>query len=275
MSDLKRFQIYPLMNQRNIIEDIINLIKFYYGYCNICGKIIRFSINSENLRENVICDSCKSTNRKRQIAEVILAYINRIYNKKFRKITDLEKINAQLFIYNTENNDPLHEKLFMCFAGTNYYIYSNYFGSDRKSGDFVNGILHQDLTKTSFEDDKFDIVITSDVLEHIPEPYSAFKEIYRILKKGGVHVFTVPFYHNEFLDEKRSILTKNGVMDLKPQIIHDDPGCKNGILVYQIFSLEMLIKLREIGFYTRMYRLYDLSKGILGENAIVFESQKI
>jgi ubiquinone/menaquinone biosynthesis C-methylase UbiE len=31
------------------------------------------------------------------------------------------------------------------------------------------------------------------VLDHIPSPYQAHRELYRILKPGGSHVFTVPF----------------------------------------------------------------------------------
>jgi hypothetical protein len=51
------------------------------------------------------------------------------------------------------------------------------------------------------------------------------------------------------------------------------PG--EGILVYRIFSLEMMVKLSELGFFTNMYHLYNPFLGILGNNAIVFESIKI
>jgi hypothetical protein len=36
-------------------------------------------------------------------------------------------------------------------------------------------------------------VLTSDVLEHVADAYSAHGEIFRVLRSGGRHIFTVPF----------------------------------------------------------------------------------
>jgi hypothetical protein len=38
--------------------------------------------------------------------------------------------------------------------------------------------------------------------------------------------------------------------------------------------VEMLIRLRQLGFVTNMYRLHSPRHGILGHNAIVFEAIK-
>ena len=46
------------------------------------------------------------------------------------------------------------------------------------------------------------------------------------------------------------------------------------MLVYTIFSLEMLVRLRHLGFVTNLYRLHSARHGILGHNAIVFEAIK-
>jgi hypothetical protein len=45
-----------------------------------------------------------------------------------------------------------------------------------------------------------------------------------------------------------------------------------GALVHRIFSLEMLVKLRKVGFRTNMYKIYKPLSGILGPNALVFEA---
>jgi len=42
------------------------------------------------------------------------------------------------------------------------------------------------------EDESFDCVIACDVLEHVPDHIKGIKEVYRILKKGGHCIFTVP-----------------------------------------------------------------------------------
>ena len=155
------------------------------------------------------------------------------------------------------------------------YICSEYFGDSYKSGDFVNNTMHQDLMDLSLKEESIDLVISSDVLEHIPNPYKAHEEIYRVLKKKGRHIFTVPFYQTEFLDEDRAIIDSNGnAIFIKEPIYHGDQIRAEGILVYKIFSLEMLIRLRKIGFRTNLYHLYMPSYGILGPNAIVFEAIK-
>ena len=93
--------------------------------------------------------------------------------------------------------------------------------------------------------------------------------------RGGRHIFTVPFYQTEFLDEDRTIIDSDGnTVFLKEPIYHGDPIRPEGVLVYKIFSLEMLIKLRKIGFRTNLYHLYSPLHGILGPNAIVFEAIK-
>jgi len=69
----------------------------------------------------------------------------------------------------------------------------------------------------------------------------------------------------------------------EPPIYHTDAPLHHGdptqpspsVLVYTIFGLEMLVRLREIGFATSLYQLYVPSRGILGPNAIVFEAIKL
>jgi ubiquinone/menaquinone biosynthesis C-methylase UbiE len=48
-----------------------------------------------------------------------------------------------------------------------------------------------------FEDDFFDFIICTEVIEHTPNPKRAIQEMHRVLKKEGVFVLTVPnnFWH--------------------------------------------------------------------------------
>ena len=43
------------------------------GYCNICGRLTVFTVNDPNFRENVHCRNCRSMNRQRQLAAVLLS----------------------------------------------------------------------------------------------------------------------------------------------------------------------------------------------------------
>jgi len=43
-----------------------------------------------------------------------------------------------------------------------------------------------------FEDEYFDIVISTEVIEHTHDPQKAIQEMYRVLKKKGILILTVP-----------------------------------------------------------------------------------
>ena len=50
----------------------------------------------------------------------------------------------------------------------------------------------EDIQSLSWPDKSFDLVLTSETLEHVPDPDTALRETYRILRPGGRHVLTVP-----------------------------------------------------------------------------------
>jgi SAM-dependent methyltransferase len=50
-----------------------------------------------------------------------------------------------------------------------------------------------DITCIPVSDESFDAIICIEVLEHLPDPLSAIKELMRILKKGGTLIITAPF----------------------------------------------------------------------------------
>jgi SAM-dependent methyltransferase len=58
------------------------------------------------------------------------------------------------------------------------------------------GINQMDLINLGYEDNTFDYIICNHVLEHIPDDKKAMSEMFRVLKRSGTAVITVP------LDEK-------------------------------------------------------------------------
>ena len=56
------------------------------------------------------------------------------------------------------------------------------------------GLLTSDVTRLPFPDDCFDLVICSEVLEHIPDHEKAMSELVRVLKPGCDLVVSVPRY---------------------------------------------------------------------------------
>ena len=71
---------------------------------------------------------------------------------------------------------------------------------------------------TMIQDETYDTALCMEVLEHVPDPFRAAREIYRILKPGGILVMSVPHLsrlHDEPHDYYR--YTRHGVRCLLEQ----------------------------------------------------------
>ena len=174
-------------------------------------------------------------------------------------------------IYNAEANGSLH-----CHLKPNsHYFCSEYFGNGYESGKIIKGTRHEDLQKLSFPSRSLDLVLTSDVLEHMPSPYDAHREIFRVLKRGGRHIFTVPFAPLAVEDDVRAVIEDSKIRYLTEKLYHGDPVHHGeGILVWTIFGVEMMRKLEAIGFDARAWNLYEPESGIVGNCNTIFEAVK-
>ena len=72
----------------------------------------------------------------------------------------------------------------------------HYKGADIIKGNNVD-IVMEDGYKFPFSNNKFDLVISGQTLEHIEYPWVWFKEIKRVLKKGGICCIIAPFRSKE------------------------------------------------------------------------------
>ena len=73
---------------------------------------------------------------------------------------------------------------------------TNYTGLDIEAGlnyDDIQPDYLWDGKKMPFDDKAFDVVISTEVLEHVSDPDAYLKEVKRVLKPGGIFFFTVPF----------------------------------------------------------------------------------
>ncbi len=229
----------------------------YPGMCRICRRPTLFVVTDSNLRENVICPFCRSFNRVRQLYAVF---------SLFEKSRDIR-------IWNMESSGSLHQRLLADYG--NNYFYSAYFGEGIDSGRFVDGVRHEDVRRTSFPNDYFDFVLSSDVLEHVPYPERAFHEISRILKPGGRLIFTVPFLDSSEKSDTRAVINDAGdIQFVKEPLYHGDPLRPRGILVFTIFGWEVLEMARKAGLDCSLQKLHETCQGIIGPGSVVFMAAK-
>lgn len=69
--------------------------------------------------------------------------------------------------------------------------FPNRLAVDIKRGTGVQ--LLSDVQALALADNTFDVVVCTEVLEHLPEPQTAIHEMYRVLKPGGTLILTTRF----------------------------------------------------------------------------------
>lgn len=78
------------------------------------------------------------------------------------------------------------------FEGVTYLALAHTL-AERQGPDRAN--LQGDVQALPFRNASVDGLVCFDVLEHVPDPPSAVREIHRVLKPGGAAVLTLPFFH--------------------------------------------------------------------------------
>lgn len=82
----------------------------------------------------------------------------------------------------------------------------------------------------TFADGTIDLLISSDVLEHVPDLDKAFAETQRVLRPGGRHIFTIPM-HNGKTTRRAEIINGEVVNYLPPEYHCDPESNSNGYIL--------------------------------------------
>jgi SAM-dependent methyltransferase len=150
------------------------------------------------------------------------------------------------------------------------YIISEYF-DNVTFGKYVNGVRNENLECLSFDDNTFDVLITSDVLEHVADLDKAMSEIYRVLKPNGLHIFTIPV--NYCLDQtiERARITSGNLVNLAKPVMHGDSIREEGILAFRDFGKDVVDFLSRDRFLCEEQKYYKDGKFITS----VFYARKL
>lgn len=114
-------------------------------------------------------------------------------------------------------------------------------------GAIVAGVRHEDLTRLTYPAASFDLILTSETLEHVPDLGAALAEIRRVLVPGGRHLLTVPLLPTTPTTFARATRNPDGsITDHAPPIRH--PGGDTGWPVFTEFGADWPSILERAGF---------------------------
>jgi Methyltransferase domain len=246
----------------------------YRGFDNITARSTEFTVHNSGFREDLMAPDFGSIGRNRGVACTLS--VSLFGTPGWAIPTIGAAINQRgLRTYLAETTTPLYKGL-ATHVEPGLLVGSEYFGDEHRSGDLVNGIRHEDLQRLSFPDASFDIVLTSEVLEHVPDAERAEREIIRVLRPRGKYLFTVPL---DPYGERDTILAErlaDGSIHFHGEpVYHGDPIRAGGILAYRIFSLaDLERRFHDLGCVLETFRLWSPALGILGRSTFVHVATK-
>lgn len=210
------------------------------GRCAVCGSVGTFYRGHRPIREGFACERCRATLRYRHQAQTLLALYGRDTPVRSLEGLAAEPSFAALHIYEPGIIGPFRAYLRELPRYT-----QSYYWPEVPLGELRDGVRCEDLEALTFPDESFDLVISSDIFEHVRDPWAGFAEVLRVLRPGGRHVFTVPV-SNPLPARSRS---RAGL----PPVYHGSPTDPAGSLVHTDFGADLLTRLEDLGSTTTMH----------------------
>jgi SAM-dependent methyltransferase len=242
-------------------------------HCCVCGHEGRMTYDFPDvrlrrahgiglLRETMRCKSCGATMRDRQLAAGLLQIIA---ERTGQTEADLRAFRqnprATLRILDSDSFSPINRIL----RGLPGYVHSQLLPGLRNGEAIADGSVNVNLEAIPFPEANFDLILTSDVMEHVANDAQAHREIFRCLAPNGTYLFTVPFDPSIVGHRQLTLGTgrDSGYFILEKHI-HGDPHAKSGIIAHRIYGRQLLDDLSGIGYHVRFEPVDRPSNGIFG-----------
>lgn len=230
-----------------------NFILFFQKILNLVViKLERFAVNflKKNSTKSFFCPICKT------FSYSFDPKVNLFKNegpRKNEKCPKCKSFKRHRFIYcflehqgllDISNLRVLHIAPERCFLKTFEKMWGkNYITADLNA---KNVKMEMDITKVQIKDETFDFILCNHVLEHIEDDKRALSELFRLLKKGGKVVVTVPISGEKTFEDFK-------IKDPKERLKYF--GQKDHVRKY---GLDIVKKLAKVGFEVKIITPIDI-----------------
>lgn len=231
------------------------------GHCPICERPVRFSARRSWFRDHLLCSGCGSIPRERALMRVIKDHYPRY---------------RELHIHESSPGGR-GASLKLAQECPNYSASQYIDGLPSGSIHADSGYRCENLEALTFSDESFDLFVTQDVMEHVFDPAQAFREIARVLRPGGAHIFTVPLVNKARKSECcASRDADKGIVHHLPPEYHGNPVDQNGSLVTMRWGYDIACFISETaGLPTAIVEIDNIDLGIRAEYIEVLVSFKM
>ncbi len=217
-----------------IFPKLFSMIKWRHlsiclEHCPLCMSrriIVRLDENELAVR----CLWCRSSAVTMSLAAVLSAAAGDLESKE---------------VYELSSRGPLFKHLKQRAGKLTFSEYFDQVGP----GEFHNGVQCQDVQNLTYSDKSFDICTSTEVFEHVPDDLKGFSEIFRVLRPGGLFIFTVPLSGSVETVERARLKPNGRIEHLLPPEYHIDPARDHkGTLVFRNYGADIVQRLKNQGF---------------------------
>ena len=216
-----------------MIKQAISMMKLRelgmeYGECSMCGKTIFIKLRNNNMSA-IRCVRCRASVTSMAIASVLKDLVADWEDKR---------------VYELSSRGPFFRFL---QERASHLTCSEYF-DDVPAGSYRGTVQCQDVQELTYDDESFDLCTSTEVFEHVPDDLKGFREIYRVLVRGGLFLFTVPL-SGRMKTVERVRLNEGKPVFLEDPEYHDDRISGVGsVLCYRNYGLDIVDRLSQAGF---------------------------
>lgn len=201
--------------------------------CNVCGfQTEAIDVVPQSPRESFRCSKCNSTSRNRLLIDSLGRWLG-----ECKPVGDWMP-NKALIVFEASGTGGYSR-----YLAEKFDYFNTQFDSEQLKNPQFDQRKYADLENLHFASDSIDIIITSDVFEHVRQHRKAFREILRVLKPDGLFLLQIPYSHTREKTITRVEVIGDEDIYVLPPVYH-----ASQTLVYRDYGRDVLAELREDGF---------------------------